>query len=116
MTQPAISHALSRLRRAVGDELFVRTPDGMHPTLYAEGLQQTVGATPRTLRAALDANSFDPATAERRMSVALDNRAALVLAAPLALKVVALAPGIMLDLRPSGTLELAERLDRGRSS
>ena len=35
MTQPAISHALARLRSALRDELFVRTPEGMEPTPYA---------------------------------------------------------------------------------
>jgi len=32
LSQPATSLALSRLRKAVGDELFVRTPTGMMPT------------------------------------------------------------------------------------
>ena len=32
MTQPAISHALGRLRSALHDDLFVRTPEGMEPT------------------------------------------------------------------------------------
>ena len=37
MTQPAISHALARLRSALRDELFVRTPDGMEPTRTPHG-------------------------------------------------------------------------------
>jgi DNA-binding transcriptional LysR family regulator len=114
MTQPAISHALARLRGALRDELFVRTPDGMEPTPYAERLAGPVRAALESLRTALDgAAAFDPATAERRFVVALNNRAALVLAAPLAAAVAAEAPGVDLDLRPSGTLDLAERLDRG---
>ena len=114
MTQPAISHALARLRSALGDELFVRTPDGMEPTPYAERLAGPVRAALESLNTALDgAAAFDPAAAERGFSVAVDNRAALVLAAPLATTVAAEAPGVSLDLRPSGTLDLAERLDRG---
>ena len=31
MSQPAVSHALSRLRHMLKDDLFVRTPDGMRP-------------------------------------------------------------------------------------
>ena len=113
MTQPAISHALARLRAALRDELFVRTPDGMEPTPYADRLAGPVRAALEGLGTALDsAAAFDPATAERGFTVALDNRAALVLAAPIAAAVAAEAPGITLDLRPSGTLDVAERLDR----
>ena len=114
MTQPAISHALGRLRGALRDELFVRTPDGMEPTPFAERLAGPVRLALEGLRTALDsAAEFDPATAERRLVLALDNRAALVLAAPLAAAVAAEAPGVRLDLRPSGTLNLMECLDRG---
>ncbi|MBV8604431.1 MAG: LysR family transcriptional regulator [Pelomonas sp.] len=38
MTQPAVSHALRRLREALGDELFVRQAFGMRPTARAEAL------------------------------------------------------------------------------
>lgn len=114
MTQPAISHALARLRNAVRDELFVRTPEGMEPTPYAERLAGPVRAALENLETALDgAAPFDPATSEREFAIAVDNRAALVLAAPLAAAVAAEAPGVTLDLRPSGTLDLTERLDRG---
>jgi len=113
MTQPAISHALARLRGTLHDELFVRTPDGMAPTPFAERLAGPVRAALEGLGTALDgAAAFDPAIADRRFVIALDNRAALVLAASVAAAVAAEAPGITLDLRPSGTLDVAGRLDR----
>jgi len=113
MTQPAISHALARLRAALQDELFVRTPDGMEPTPFAERLIGPTRAALENLSSALDsAAEFDPATAERRFAIGLDNRATLVLAAPLAAAIAAEAPGVSLHLRPSGTLNLAECLDR----
>jgi hypothetical protein len=85
MTQPAISHALSRLRSALHDDLFVRTPEGMAPTPYAERLVGPVRAALENLHTALDgAAPFDPETAERGFTVAMDNRAAVRLAAPLA--------------------------------
>jgi len=63
MTQPAISHALARLRGALQDELFVRTPEGMESTPYAERLAGPVRACLEGLAAALDgAATFDPAT------------------------------------------------------
>ncbi len=113
MTQPAISHALARLRGAARRAVRAH-PDGMEPTPYAERLAGPVRTALESLHAALDgAAAFDPAAAERGFSVAVDNRAALVLAAPLATTVAAEAPGVSLALRPSGTLDLAERLDRG---
>ncbi len=115
MTQPAISHALARLRAALQDDLFVRTPEGMTPTPYAERLAGPVRASLDSLRAALDgAAEFDPAAAERCFVIAVNNRAALALAAPLAAAVAAQAPGVSLDFRPSGTLDLAACLDRGK--
>ena len=113
MTQPAISHALARLRAALRDDLFVRTPDGMEPTPYAESLAGPVRAALDGLGAALDGGAaFDPATASRGFVIAVDNRAALVLAAPLAAAAAAEAPGVSLDLRPSGTVDVAALLDR----
>jgi DNA-binding transcriptional LysR family regulator len=114
MAQPALSHALGRLRQALGDELFIRTPEGMAPTPKAESLGDGVRAALNDLRMALDsAEPFSPATAERHFTIAVNNHAALVLAAPLAAEVAAEAPGVLLDFRPSGTLDLADGLDRG---
>ena len=114
MTQPAISHALARLRNALRDDLFVRTPDGMEPTPYAERLVGPVRTALENLRTALDgAAPFDPETAERSFTVAMDNRAVVLLAAPLAAAVGEQAAHVQLDIRPSGTLDLSERLDRG---
>ena len=114
MAQPALSHALTRLRQALQDDLFIRTPEGMAPTPKAENLVEGVRAALDGLRTALDgAEPFVPATAERHFTIAVNNHAALVLAAPLAAAAAAQAPGVLLDFRPSGTLDLADRLDRG---
>ena len=114
MTQPAVSHALTRLRGALRDGLFIRTPDGMEPTPHAERLAGPVRTALEMLGAALrGASAFDPATSEHRFSVAVNNRAALILAAPLMAAVIAEAPGVNLHVRPSGTLDVAEQLDRG---
>lgn len=114
MAQPALSHALARLRSALQDDLFVRTPEGMMPTPQAENLAEGVRSALRDLKATLEsAEPFLPATSDRRFSIAVNNHAALVLAAPLAAAAAAEAPGVLLDFRPSGTLDLAERLDHG---
>lgn len=60
MTQPAVSHALRRLRRALGDELFVRTAQGMTPSAHAQSLWPQVRAALAALRQALAPDDFDP--------------------------------------------------------
>ena len=42
ITQPAVSNALRRLRRHLGDELFLRTSTGMEPTPFAARLVERV--------------------------------------------------------------------------
>ncbi|HMA48925.1 MAG TPA: LysR family transcriptional regulator [Magnetospirillaceae bacterium] len=115
MTQPAISHALARLRRSLGDELFVRAPEGMRPTPRAELLAPPIHQALKDIRFAVSgAASFCPLTDERVFTIAVNNYSALVLAAPLTAATAAEAPGITLDLRPSGTLDIADQLDHGR--
>jgi DNA-binding transcriptional LysR family regulator len=112
LSQPAMSHALNRLRRRLKDQLFVRTPAGMTPTPRAEQLALPVRRALDQLQLALEPETFSPATAERRFVVAVNNYAAVVLAAPLVAKCRELAPGVQLALRPSLSLNVAELLER----
>jgi len=60
MTQPAASHALKRLRAAVGEDLFVRTAFGMRPTARAEALWPQVRGALAQLQGALAPRSYEP--------------------------------------------------------
>jgi DNA-binding transcriptional LysR family regulator len=113
LSQPAMSHALNRLRYMLKDELFVRTPEGMVPTPRAEMLAQPLRSALSEMQLALEPVTFDPASSDRRFVIAVNNYAAVVLTPPLVVAVSAAAPSIHLDMRPSGTLDIAERLDRG---
>jgi DNA-binding transcriptional LysR family regulator len=113
LSQPAMSHALNRLRYMLKDELFVRTPEGMVPTPRAEMLAQPLRNALSEMQLALEPAAFDPAASDRRFALAVNNYAAVVLAPPLVAAVSAAAPAIRLDLRPSGTLDIFDRLDRG---
>jgi DNA-binding transcriptional LysR family regulator len=114
MTQPAVSHALARLRATLGDDLLIRTPDGMAATPLAERLAGPVRQHMEGLRRALETSAdFQPSTSERCFAIAINNHAALALTAPLAALVSAEAPGISLDLRPSFSVDLADLLDHG---
>lgn len=79
MTQPAVSHAMRRLREAVGEELFVRTARGMTPTPRAEALWPEVRQALATLRQALAPDDFDPRRDAVQLRIAIaDATAALV--------------------------------------
>jgi len=113
ISQPAVSHALNRLRHALKDRLFVRTPTGMLPTPRAEQLALPVRKALNELQLAVEGNSFEPASAERRFTLAVNNYAAVVAAGPIVAAARAEAPKVRLSLVPSGTLNLADKLDRG---
>jgi len=113
LSQPAMSHALNRLRYMLKDELFVRTPEGMVPTPRAEMLAHPLRNALSEMQLALEPAAFDPAASDRRFALAINNYAAVVLAPPLVAAVSAGAPAVHLALRPSGTLDIVERLDRG---
>lgn len=72
MTQPAVSHALARLRTTFNDELFVRTRGGMKPTPKALSLADPIRDALLQIQEALDCEQeFDPATAQRRFRLSL---------------------------------------------
>jgi DNA-binding transcriptional LysR family regulator len=113
MSQPALSHALNRLRYLLKDQLFIRTPTGMVPTPRAEQLARPLRHALAQMEQALEPETFVAAQTNRRFSIAINNYAAIVVAAPLVAAVSAAAPLVQLDLRPSGTLDVFDRLDRG---
>lgn len=53
LSQPALSHALSRLRTVFGDPLFVRTSRGMQPTPKADQMAESARRILATIRAEL---------------------------------------------------------------
>ena len=112
LSQPAMSHALTRLRHMLKDELFVRSPNGMMPTPRAEQLATPIRIALDGLQQSLEPTQFEPAKATATFRIAVDNYAAIVLVAPIAEHVARNAPGVTLDFRPSGTLNVPDLLDR----
>jgi DNA-binding transcriptional LysR family regulator len=74
LSQPAVSHALARLRGFFGDALFVRSPSGLHPTRLASRIVPAVAAYLRALETALaEAGSFDPASDAARWRLSMSD-------------------------------------------
>lgn len=70
LSQPAISHALAKLRDAFDDPLFVRQGNRLVPTPAARAIAGPVREALRGLDAALDAAAtFDPAEATREFRI-----------------------------------------------
>ena len=93
MTQPAVSHALRRLREAVGEELFVRVAHGVRPTPRAEALWPQVRAALGTLRQALAPGDFDPRHDAVQLRIAMADAT-----------VAMLAPGLVRGIDSGGAL------------
>ena len=96
LTQPACSHALGRLRVALGDPLLVRGPRGaMLPTPRAEALAPGLRAALQGLAVALRGEArFDPTTARRSFRIAAGDYLELVLLPPLLAMLAREAPGV----------------------
>src|SRR6201995_1497428 len=94
MSQPAVSHALGRLRHMLKDDLFVRTPEGMIPTPRAEQLAEPLRRALNDMELALEPESFVPSEASRRFDVAVNNYAAVVLAPAIVAAVISTAPRV----------------------
>src|SRR6267154_4490819 len=79
LSQPAISHALTRLRHMLKDDLFIRSPKGMVPTPRAEQLALPVRSAIDGLQHSLEPTQFTPSKTKRNFRVAVDNYSAVVL-------------------------------------
>src|ERR1700741_3502874 len=113
LSQPAMSHALTRLRHMLKDDLFVRSPKGMLPTPRAEQLALPIRTALDGLQHSLEPTQFVPSKATRSFRIAVDNYSAVVLVGPMAGRITKTAPGVTLEFRPSGTLNVPDLLDRG---
>src|ERR1700674_822742 len=112
LSQPAMSHALTRLRHILKDDLFVRSQTGMMPPPRADELATPIRIALDGLQQSLEPVQFEPSKATATFRIAVDNYAAIVLVAPIAAHIAGIAPGVTLDFRPSGTLNVPELLDR----
>ena len=71
LTQPAVSHALKRLRNLYNDPLFLRRAHGLEPTALAHALEPKVRQIVQLLSETLEgAEEFDPSTAATDLRIA----------------------------------------------
>jgi DNA-binding transcriptional LysR family regulator len=101
LSQPAVSSALTRLRKALQDPLLARSGNRMKLTPLAVDLQPRVARALDEIGLALNAAIvFDPRTTRRVFRVGADDYASLVLLAPLAARISTEAPHAVLEIWP----------------
>lgn len=115
ITQPAVSNALRRLRRHLGDELFLRTSTGMEPTPFAARLADPVAEALATLEGALNQRtSFDPATSSRTFAIAMTDIGEIYFVPPLMERLARTAPNVSVTTVRNSTSGLKDEMEAGR--
>ena len=115
LSQPAASQGLARLRRLLGDALFVRSGGGVAPTPRAERLAQAVQSALATLEEALNESEvFDPLQARKTFRLHLSDIGESRFLPELMALLRRDAPGARLEAAPLPHDEIAAALDSGR--
>jgi DNA-binding transcriptional LysR family regulator len=99
-SQPATSHALSRLRDLFGDPLLVRVGSRMELTPRAHALRGPVTSALEQIRGLFSAEPFDPSTSARRFALMMPDLVVEIVMPPLLARVSAEAPQVRLDVVP----------------
>jgi DNA-binding transcriptional LysR family regulator len=100
LSQPAASHALQRLREAVGDPLLVRNGARMELTPRALGLRAPLAQALDQVRALFVPDAFDAARSERQFRLMMPDLAVELLMPPLMAKIAPVAPNVRIEVVP----------------
>lgn len=99
LSPSALSHALNRLRQALGDPLFIRTGGRMLPTVKATGMAINISSALRSISFCLhDSERFEPENSQGTFTIAATDYTAAVILPALVARVNHLAPGITIRL------------------
>ncbi|MDH4607298.1 LysR family transcriptional regulator [Pseudomonas sp. BN102] len=113
LSQPAVSHALGRLRDLLGDPLLVRSGGGLVPTPRALELQRPLIETLARVQALLAPSGFDPAASRRKFRLAMSDYGAACLLPALSRALRREALGIDLEISQGSREAMLEQLQNG---
>ncbi len=102
LSQPAVSHALGRLRRTVDDVLFIRSRDRLVPTARAAMMIEPVRAILDAINVILNEEAFSPHEDQRTFRMAASDYTVLTLMPGLISALRRVAPRMTLDITPVG--------------
>lgn len=115
LSQPAVSHALGRLRELFDDPLFQRSGRTMAPTPLARRIIEQVRQSLHGLEGTLGkADAFDPATATKRFTLSMREAMQAAILPLLMLEMGTAAPGIDLMIVRTDRREIERELASGR--
>jgi DNA-binding transcriptional LysR family regulator len=115
MSQPGVSNALAKLRRRLGDPLFVRGPGGVVPTPFALRLAEPVSQALSILHTALNPETgFDPLLATRTITIGMTDIGEVVFLPALVERLAREAPGIALNTVRNTSVNLSNEMAEGR--
>ncbi len=101
LSQPGVSLALKRLRAHFGEPLFVRGPNGMEPTVFAQALlpsvQRSVESLQESLQFTLD---FVAERSGRSFNVSMSDFGQLIFLPHLINRLTHIAPGVRIEVTP----------------
>jgi DNA-binding transcriptional LysR family regulator len=100
LSQPAMSHALKRLRHLLGDPLLVRVGRELALTPRAAAVREPLADALRSVRSVLEPDTFDPTTSARRFALMMHDHIAHLMVPELVRRVQREAPGVCLDVLP----------------
>ncbi len=113
LSQPAMSSALGRLRRYLGDDILVPFGKRMMPTAHAEQLHRSVRALLLQVEQVLSLSTvFEPATTHRQFRLGASDYIIEVLIGPVIRHLAEVAPGIEIAV-VSPSVAMGQALLRG---
>ena len=115
LTQPAVSHALKRLRNLYGDPLFLRRAHGLEPTSLAHELEPKVRRIVRLITETLEGSEdFEPATAATNLRIGAFDYELTGIIPKLVAELRSVSPNINVYAFPLQNREALEALVQGR--
>jgi DNA-binding transcriptional LysR family regulator len=100
LSQPAMSHALGKLRGLLDDPLLVRTGGGMQLTLRAQSMRHAVRDALERVHEVFVSDTFVPASSARTFRIFMSDYSSNLLLSPLLKAVQRRAPGVRIEVHP----------------
>jgi DNA-binding transcriptional LysR family regulator len=114
VTQSAMSHTLHRLRQQLNDPVLIKSPAGMQPTALALALVEPVRGLLQEMERLLEApQAFDPASSQRRFTIAATDYMELLILPELSQLVEQTAPGVDIHIKRTESSFPLAQLENG---
>ncbi|MFD9660987.1 LysR family transcriptional regulator [Rhodococcus sp. NPDC059968] len=116
LTQPSVSHALSRMRKQFNDSLFSRSPSGLQPTELASAMYPRLRQAFEVIDTTVSGvGQFDPATSRRTFRLHATDLGEVSLLPPVLGLIAETAPGVDVHIIPLNFAVVETELRQGQA-